>query len=491
MRPKLAHVIPNFQNPAGYTLSAAKRASCSSWPPSTTSRSSRTTPTSRSASRARGCRRCSRRTTPGKVVYASSFSKTVCPGIRVGYLVGPQAVIKQIQGIATNTYISPNMVAQSIVNQFCRSGRIDSAIATVKDALRARRDAVITALERELPEARFARPEGGYFMWVELPEAVDVAELEKAAKERDVVFVKGTDFLLEGGRNTLRLAYSGVTPSRSTRASRGSPTRCARSGWPPRGGPATRVERHDYGRGRSQFGELYLPGRRRLRSPVAVVIHGGFWRARYGRKLMRPLRRTSRSAAGRRGTSSTGGSGGSPAAAGRRRSATWPARSTTWRRSARTRGWTSRAWWRSGTRPAGTWRRGRPRAAAAEGAPGWAPRVPVTAAVAQAGVVDLKLAWDLRLSDGVVGDLLGGGPRSARCATGWPRPSSSSRSACPCCSPTAAATTSCRRRSASRSPAAARAAGDTVEVVELPDEDHFGHIDPANPLWKAVLEWLA
>ena len=148
----------------------------------------------------------------GKVVYASSFSKTVCPGIRVGYLVGPQAVIKQIQGIATNTYISPNMVAQSIVNQFARSGRMDGAIATVKDALRERRDTLVAALERELPEARFTPPSGGYFMWVELPEGADVAALETAAKERDVLFVKGTDFLLEGGGNTLRLAYSGVTP---------------------------------------------------------------------------------------------------------------------------------------------------------------------------------------------------------------------------------------------------------------------------------------
>ena len=148
----------------------------------------------------------------GKVVYASSFSKTLCPGIRCGYLVGPQAVIKQIQSIATNTYISPNMVAQSIVNQFCRSGRIDSAIATVKDALRARRDALVAALERELPEARFAPPQGGYFMWVELPEDADVDALAAAAKDREVIFVKGTDFLLEGGRNTLRLAYSGVRP---------------------------------------------------------------------------------------------------------------------------------------------------------------------------------------------------------------------------------------------------------------------------------------
>ena len=212
VRPKLAHVIPNFQNPAGYTLSAAKRTQLLALaaeydftifeddPYIAIRFEGESLPTMREQDDA------------GKVVYASSFSKTVCPGIRVGYLVGPQAVIKQIQGIATNTYISPNMVAQSIVNQFARSGRMDGAIATVKDALRERRDALVSALARELPEARFSPPSGGYFMWVELPEGVRVADLEVAAKEREVLFVKGTDFLLEGGENTLRLAYSGVTP---------------------------------------------------------------------------------------------------------------------------------------------------------------------------------------------------------------------------------------------------------------------------------------
>jgi DNA-binding transcriptional MocR family regulator len=212
LRPKLAHIIPNFQNPAGYTLSAPKRARLLELarefeftifeddPYVTIRFEGEPLPTMLSADEA------------GTVVYASSFSKTVCPGIRVGYLIGPAAVIKQIQGIATNTYISPNMVAQSIVNEFCRSGRIDGAIATVKTALRARRDALVTALRRELPEARFAPPQGGYFMWVELPEEIDVSELATAASERGVLFVKGTDFLLEGGRNTLRLAYSGVTP---------------------------------------------------------------------------------------------------------------------------------------------------------------------------------------------------------------------------------------------------------------------------------------
>jgi 2-aminoadipate transaminase len=212
LAPKLAHVIPNFQNPAGYTLSADKRAKLLQLaadhdfvlfeddPYIDIRFEGEPLPTMLSQDQA------------GKVVYASSFSKTVCPGIRVGYLVGPAAVIKQVQSLATNTYISPNMVAQSIVNQFCRSGRIDSAVETVKAALRDRRDAVVSSLQEHLPEARFEAPQGGYFMWVELPDEVDVAELEPAAKERGVVFVKGTDFLLEGGHNTLRLAYSGVTP---------------------------------------------------------------------------------------------------------------------------------------------------------------------------------------------------------------------------------------------------------------------------------------
>jgi len=212
VRPKLAHVIPNFQNPAGYTLSAAKREKLLALASEHDFTIFEDDPYISIRFEGEGLPTMLSQDDAGKVVYASSFSKTVCPGIRVGYLVGPQAVIKQIQTLATNTYISPNMVAQSIVNQFARSGRMDGAIATVKNALRERRDTLTAALARELPEARFQAPQGGYFMWVELPEAIDVAELERAAAEREVIFVKGTDFLLEGGSNTLRLAYSGVNP---------------------------------------------------------------------------------------------------------------------------------------------------------------------------------------------------------------------------------------------------------------------------------------
>jgi 2-aminoadipate transaminase len=212
VRPRLAHVIPNFQNPAGHTLSRPKRDAVLAL-----AREHRFTlfeddpyvdirftgeplPTMLSLDR------------DDVVVYASSFSKTVCPGIRVGYLVGPAELIAAIVKRATNTYISPNMVAQSIVHEFCASGAIARSVETVRTNLRERVDALVGALERELPEARFVAPEGGYFMWVELPEGTDVDGLFLAAAERGVTFVKGTDFLLEGGENTLRLAYSGVTP---------------------------------------------------------------------------------------------------------------------------------------------------------------------------------------------------------------------------------------------------------------------------------------
>jgi 2-aminoadipate transaminase len=72
-------------------------------------------------------------------------------------------------------------------------------------------ETLCAGLERELPDARFVRPEGGYFLWVELPRGTDVAALQVAAAARDVQFVKGSDFVLEGGESCFRLAYSGVT----------------------------------------------------------------------------------------------------------------------------------------------------------------------------------------------------------------------------------------------------------------------------------------
>jgi 2-aminoadipate transaminase len=210
-RPKLAHVIPNFQNPAGYTLSGAKRGALLSLaaeygfvvfeddPYAELRFTGEPLATMISID-------------PERVVYASSFSKTVCPGIRVGYLVGPTDLIASVTERATNTYISPNMTSQAIVYEFCASGAIERSIATVKRALAQRAQTLAGALRRELPEAEFVAPDGGYFMWVTLPQGTEVSALHSAAADRGVAFVKGSDFMLDGGTNTLRLAYSGVTP---------------------------------------------------------------------------------------------------------------------------------------------------------------------------------------------------------------------------------------------------------------------------------------
>ena len=131
------------------------------------------------------------------------------PACGSGYLVGPAALIAEIAKRATNLYISPGMVAQAIVHQFCVSGDIDRSIATVSAALeRAGHACWPRRCASTSPASRFTEPDGGYFLWVELPDDVDVDKLLPAAAERGVAVVKGSDFLLEGGQHSLRLAYS-------------------------------------------------------------------------------------------------------------------------------------------------------------------------------------------------------------------------------------------------------------------------------------------
>jgi DNA-binding transcriptional MocR family regulator len=213
VRPKLVHVIPNFQNPSGVTLSADRRRALitlareydfmifeddpyvdirfrGEWQPSMLSLDDPARPT---------------------VIGAGSFTKTVCPGVRVGYLLGPTGTIDEIGRRALNTYISPNMLAEVTVHEFCTSGDIDRSIARVRVALAERALLLASELRREIPGCEFIEPDGGYFLWVDLPADIDVERLAPAAAARGVAVVKGSDFLLTGGRQSLRLAFSAVT----------------------------------------------------------------------------------------------------------------------------------------------------------------------------------------------------------------------------------------------------------------------------------------
>jgi 2-aminoadipate transaminase len=136
------------------------------------------------------------------VVYSSSFSKTVAPGLRVGYFVLPQALDAELEALAVSTYITPVLIGQATVFEFLRRGNLEPNLERVRDLLRVRRDAMLEALEQELAGATWSHPQGGYFVWIELPHEV--------AGAPGVAFVPGTDF--GGASNTARLAFSYVSP---------------------------------------------------------------------------------------------------------------------------------------------------------------------------------------------------------------------------------------------------------------------------------------
>lgn len=209
---KLAHIIPNFHNPAGCTLSAAKRERLVKLatehdftifeddPYRELPFGEEPPPTMLSID------------TADRVIHASSFSKTVSPGVRVGYLAGPEAQIAALAKVANENYISPNMLAGSLVLELCESGVLDRNIAEVKVHLEERRDALVAALEKHLPSAKFVVPGGGYFLWADLGEGFDTVSLAKKAKDAGAPFIPGTDFMLEGGRTSLRFSFASVLP---------------------------------------------------------------------------------------------------------------------------------------------------------------------------------------------------------------------------------------------------------------------------------------
>jgi 2-aminoadipate transaminase len=144
------------------------------------------------------------------VMYSSSFSKTIAPGLRVGYFVLPAPLEQKLEALAVSTYITPVLLGQGTVFEFLRRGNLESNLQRVRSLLGVRRDAMLGALSQELPGAQWSHPEGGYFVWLELPESHDATLLLQRATTAGVTFVPGTDF--GGSRSTARLAFSFVSP---------------------------------------------------------------------------------------------------------------------------------------------------------------------------------------------------------------------------------------------------------------------------------------
>ena len=152
------------------------------------------------------------------VTYTSSFSKTVAPGLRTGYFLLPEEAVAGFEERAASMYISPPFLAQATIAEFIDGGRFEPNLEHVRAELRARRDAMLDALARTFPStASWSRPQGGYFVWLELGEGVDTSDLMERAAAEGVAFVRGQDFFPDGsglGSSAARLAFSYESPER-------------------------------------------------------------------------------------------------------------------------------------------------------------------------------------------------------------------------------------------------------------------------------------
>ncbi len=207
---EFVHVIPNAHNPAGCTLSVEKRRRLVELAAEHGFWIFEDDPYRELPFEGEPLETMLSLDTAGKVIHASSFSKTVSPGVRVGYLIGPVEEIAKLSKRANELYISPNMLAESIVLELCTSGVLDQNIEFVKGELKARCDALVEALREKIPEAVFVVPQGGYFLWLDLAEGTDTKALLAESKGEGVSFVAGPDFMIEGGENSLRLSFAPV-----------------------------------------------------------------------------------------------------------------------------------------------------------------------------------------------------------------------------------------------------------------------------------------
>lgn len=211
--PKLLYTIPTFQNPSGTTLSLEKRKALVELAERFDFLLLEDDPYGELRFEGDPLPRLFEIGGPDRVIFTSSFSKTVAPGLRVGYLVVPPQVRTSLAAVASRTYISPSLLAQGAVHRICDGGHLEGNIRRVSDLMRERRDAMVGALGHFPPDTTCTRPQGGFFCWMELPRSLSADALFDDAQSAGVLYVKGSDCFLVGGERCLRLAYSGVSPA--------------------------------------------------------------------------------------------------------------------------------------------------------------------------------------------------------------------------------------------------------------------------------------
>jgi len=147
------------------------------------------------------------------VIYLGTFSKTLAPGLRVGWAVAPHAIREKLILANEAAVLSPSSFSQMTVSEYLSTADWKGQIATFRDVYRDRRDAMLGALHEQLPTLRWTVPTGGFYIWLTLPDYLDSkAMLPRAVKEL-VAYTPGTAFYTDGGgRNAMRLSFCYPTP---------------------------------------------------------------------------------------------------------------------------------------------------------------------------------------------------------------------------------------------------------------------------------------
>jgi 2-aminoadipate transaminase len=211
------YVLPTFHNPTGRTLTAAERVAVVEHAIATRTLLIEDDPYGLlrfEGEQPPSLHRLLHERGAGELaVHCSSFSKSVAPGLRVGYLVLPPALAARVEARALATYVSPPLLPQAQLFEFLDRGLLEPHLARATAGLRARRDALVDALAEHVPGATWTVPEGGYFLWAELP--VPTTALLAAAQAAGVTFELGSSFSPDGREErAARLAFSFETPER-------------------------------------------------------------------------------------------------------------------------------------------------------------------------------------------------------------------------------------------------------------------------------------
>jgi 2-aminoadipate transaminase len=206
---KLIHTVMNFQNPSGISYSRERREALAEVLAESDTIVIEDDPYGEL--RFDGAAAPSMRTwLEDRTVLLGSFSKTVAPGLRLGWVCAKPPVIDKLIVAKEASDLHTSIFSQRILYQYLAHNDIDEHIATIAAAYRRQRDAMITAIEDHFPAAvDFTRPQGGMFIWATLPEALSAMDLFERAVEQKVAFVPGTPFFVDGGgEHNMRLNFS-------------------------------------------------------------------------------------------------------------------------------------------------------------------------------------------------------------------------------------------------------------------------------------------